>query len=124
MKCSRDYSGTVPTTPEVRKEGNLLRIFFDFAKEERTNTDGTTTEIVSCQSVDIIGNTYGDIVNAIIKDKYSDDKKDAILLDYRLATEDTTLSDAKKTEYTTNYNDFQTWRAHAKEIAKEVLTLI
>jgi hypothetical protein len=121
MKCYRDYSGTVPTTAEVRKEGNLLRIFFDFAEETYTDNDGKQQNRLSCQSVDVYGISYGDIVNAIIKDKYPDDKKDAIILDYRLVTEDTTLSDDKKTEYTANYNSFQTWRAHAKNIATEIL---
>ena len=123
MKCYRDYTGTVPTVPEVRKEGNLLRIFFDFAEETYTDNDGKQQNRLSCQSVDVNGNSYDAIINAIITDKYSDDKKDAIILDYRLITEDTTLSDAKKTEYTTNYNSFQAWRAHAKEIAKEILAL-
>jgi hypothetical protein len=75
--------------------------------------------------VDIHGRAKGDIIAAIMNDKYSPDAYQAILANYELAKDKSSgISSEKKAEYLAEYQAFQEARAHAKEIAAIVVSLI
>lgn len=124
MKSYRKYSDTegIPSGVEVTRENGLMLLSFDFDKVESKDIEGNVVCQLRSEFVEVSGSSYGDIVNAIIKDKYPDDVKDATILDKQLADDaESSITDEKRKEYLQNYADFQTWRIHAKEIAKEVL---
>lgn len=126
MKSYYDYSPQegLPASAVVIREGLVTCVFFDHHKIERT-IDDETVEMVECENVDINGTGYADIVNGIVTDRYPDDKFQAVMANYADATsEDSTLSDEKKAEYISEYNDFQAWRKRAKEVANEVVEQI
>ena len=105
-------------------EGNLLRVYFDFQKEEHKEDDAPDApDQFSCQQVDVVGRRgYGDIVGAIMNDKYSPDDIQAIMFNHELAKdEDSDIAEEKRAEYVQEYNDLQNYRKHAKEIASLVL---
>ncbi len=109
---------------KTKKEGNLLRLLFDFEKVEAPadqddNHRPVADDLYYCESIDVHGSEYGDIISAIVKDRYSDDDKDAIMANYQLAL-DGQCSEAKAEEYRKEYTALQEWRSHAKEIAKIV----
>ena len=121
-----NYNGTVPSGVKVVREGALLRIRFDFEKvdHEATEDREAYTELV-CQLIDTKETAYGGIVSAIIKDKYNEDSYQAIQSNYELAKdEDSELAPEKREEYIGEYNAFQAWRKHAKEIASAVLEVL
>jgi hypothetical protein len=105
---------------KVSKEGNLLRIWFDYEKVENTENN----KLYKCYGVDIIGGNgnYAKIVSSIISEKYPIDEVQAILSNKYLA-DDNNISEEKRAKYLREYQEFQDWRAHAKEIAKKVLII-
>lgn len=112
----------------VEHEGNLLRVYFDFKKEDVTDIEGNVVEDpvqFSCQSVDIRGeHGYGNVVGAIVNDKYSPDDVQAITANYELAKdEESAITEEKRSEYLEEYKEFQAYRAHAKEVASKVINL-
>ena len=56
---------------------------------------------------------YGGIVDSLVQYKYPNDKMQAVINNYLLEPENP--------EYITAFNEMQTWRKEAKEIAKEAL---
>ena len=114
MKCEYDY------IPELSiKEGNTTRLFFGFEEVVRDNNGEPITKYAG-HNVDINGDiTYGSVVSAIIKEQYSDDKKDAILANRELVRDNP--SHEKADEYNSEYTAFQNWRAYAKEVAVQVI---
>lgn len=105
-------------------EGNLLRVYFDFQKEEHKEDDAPDApDQFSCQQVDVVGrHGYGEIVNAIMNDKYTPDQVQAIMFNHELAKdEESDITEEKRTEYISEYQALQQYRAHAKEIASLVL---
>lgn len=112
----------------VEREGSLLRVYFDFNKEVVKDFDGNVVEEpvqYSCQNVDIRGeHGYGSIVGAIVNDRYSNDDVQAIQFNYELAKDDeSNITKEKREEYISEYNEFQEYRAHAKEVAEKVINL-
>ena len=113
-------------------EGNVLRMFFDFEKEEpKASVDGekggqVSDDAYSCQNVDLVGRAdYGSVVSAIVNDRFPADKVDAIRWNYELAKDEKSgITEAKRTEYLGEYDVLQAWRTLAKAIAKEVLLII
>lgn len=108
-------------------EGMLLRLLFDFVPAEPVVEEGmeAPTDLYYCESVDVNGRSKGEIVSAIVNSKYSPDAYQAILANYELAKDSKSgISAAKKAEYLAEYQAFQEWRTHAKEIATIVLSLI
>lgn len=123
MKAYSDYNGSLLENVQVVVEGNLIRLFFDFVKEEVQTEDGKSHEQVVCENVNATGRTYEVIVSAIITDRYSADTREAIFANYEEAKDDASeLTAEKRAEYLKEYADFQAWRKHAKGIATEVLT--
>lgn len=105
-------------------EGNLLRVYFDFNKEEHKEDDAADApDQFSCQQVDVVGRRgYGDIVSAIMNDRYSPDSVQAIMFNHELARdEESEITAEKRAEYLEEYKTLQKYRAHAKEIASLVL---
>ena len=107
----------------VTLEGKLLRVLFDFEKVEFLEGDDNhkpkADDLYYCESIDVHGRGYGDIISAIVNDRYPTDQKDAIMANYELVKDDH-CPEEKKAEYISEYQALQDWRAHAKEIAKVI----
>lgn len=105
----------------ITLEGKLLRVLFDFEKVESKEGDDihmpTADDLYYCESIDVNGRGYGDIISAIVNDRYPTDQKDAIMANYELVKDDL-CPEEKKAEYIAEYQALQNWRTRAKEIAK------
>jgi hypothetical protein len=107
---------------QVTIEGVLLRLLFDFTQAEPVEGDDRT-DIYNCESVDVKGRGYGDIVSAIVNDRYSADQVQAIMANYAEASDsESTITPEKREEYLEEYEAYQGWRKHAKEIAATVVS--
>nr|WP_298672485.1 hypothetical protein [uncultured Prevotella sp.] len=126
---------TVPDSGIIlRKEGAMLRLFFDFTEmtasatssDETTSDETTADKQYSCENVDMTGErTYSAIVAAIVNASYTSNDVQSILANYTLASDTTSsITDEKRTEYKTEYDAFQSLRAHAKEIAAKAVELL
>jgi hypothetical protein len=130
MKVFTILENGIPTDGiNTVEEGSLLRIYFDYAVYDMAQTDesGNETKVensYSCENVDIDGKRdYSSIVAAIVSSKYSNDDVTAIIANKALADDSTSdITDAKRTEYQTEYTNFQTWRSHAKDVADKVIS--
>lgn len=122
MKAYSDFiNGNVPEGVQVTMEGSLVRLFFDYAKNE-INVEGEKREQLVCENVNTSGRTYEELVSAIVIDHYSADRREAIFANYEEAKDETSeLTEEKRAEYLGEYSEFQAWRKHAKEIANEAL---
>ena len=114
---------------KVTIEGNLLRLLFDIEPftpiVEEEQEQEAPSNLYEVDSVDVNGRTKGEIVSAIVNDRYSPDAYQAILANYELAKDSKSgISAAKKAEYLAEYAAFQEWRTHAKEVATIVQSLI
>lgn len=110
MKVYADYNGEVPAGVVVVKEGPITRIYFDYEHITKT-IDGETIEQLVCENVDITGAIeYDAIVAAIVRDKYSQDRVEAIL-----------ANGSDTPEHAAELEAFQTWRAKAKTVAHAVI---
>ncbi|MBQ9723689.1 MAG: hypothetical protein IJV84_09245 [Bacteroidales bacterium] len=108
-------------------ECNLVRLFFDFAKAEMPVMEGMEApdDIYECESVDVMGRSYNDLVSGIINDRYPIDRTQAIMANYENAKDESSeISDEKRAEYFDEYAAYQKWRSHAKEIASVALEII
>lgn len=117
---------TIPASGvEVILEGVLTRIFFDFTDPIPVGDETFPEDMKVCESIDVDSRDYGRIVSAIVTDRYSSDAYQALIANYQLAKDpESDISEEKRTEYLQEYEVFQTWRAHAKEIAHTVVTEI
>lgn len=119
------------------EEGAILRVYFDINPYERVvsenepeqdqnqNEDESVAPMYVCENVDVEGRTYGDIVSAIVNDRYSADDVQALQANYIEAKDpESTISDEKREEYLIEYSDFQAWRKRAKEVANAVLEIL
>ncbi len=114
----------------TQREGEILRVWFDIKEaempKESDQPEGMTITEPQyvCQNVDVKGGSYGDIVSAIINDRYSADEVQALQANYMEAKDaGSDISDEKRYEYLEEFETFQQWRKKAKEVAKEVLNL-
>jgi len=120
----------IATVPEsgvvVELEGVLTRLFFDFTDVVARNDDEEVpAELKNCENVDVIGRSRGEIISAIIKDRYNEDSNQALNANYNLAKdEESGLTPAKRAEYLAEYEAFQEWRSHAKEVADIAVAII
>lgn len=121
MKAYSDFNGVVPESVQVTMEGSLVRLFFDYAINE-INVEGEKREQLVCENVNATGWTYEELVSAIVTDRYSTDRREAIFANYEEAKDETSeLTKEKRAEYIKEYSDFQVWRKRAKEVANEAL---
>jgi len=119
MKCSGNYTGILPTL-NVIEEGTMLRIFFDYEDVPTTEEDGNVRKYM-CENVDVEGKSYADIVLALIRSMYSQDRVEAVMANYEVAKDATsTITEIKRSEYLSEYNNYQNYRQKAKQIAGEV----
>lgn len=116
----------------LRAEGAVLRVFFNISKAKpmATGEDGEESgepeDLCECYNVDVNAPfNYGNIIAAIVNDKYSSDDVQALQANYIDAMDEKskTASD-KREEYISEWNDFQSWRATAKEIAAKVISML
>ncbi len=116
-----------------REEGSILRVYFDIQLHEHVVSENEPEEMhvedapntYVCENVDVEGRTYGDIVSAIVNDRYSADDVQALQANYIEAKDpDSDLDEEKREEYLNEYADFQSWRKHAKDVAATVVDLI
>ncbi len=135
MKCNYQFPSIPQSGVIAYTEGNLIRIFFDITPaesnpteigadgSEENNEEAEIPQTYDCTQVDVTGGrSYGDIVSAIINDKYSADDVQAIIANYtEVNEEDTEISEEKQQEYLNEYAAYQQYRKHAKSIAKIVL---
>jgi len=122
MKASYQMTALPQSGVQVTIEGALMRLLFDFSQAEPREGE-EATDIYDCESVDVNGRTYGDIVSAIVNDRYSNDAVQAIMANYAEALDSSSdITPEKRAEYLEEYEDYQTWRKHAKEIASEVVS--
>lgn len=68
--------------------------------------------LITDADIFIISTDKGEIVNNIIRERYSASQVEAIVNNY--------LSDTTNEEYLKEFNDMQEWRKQAKSIAKKV----
>ena len=119
MKCSGNYTGILPTL-NVIEEGTMLRIFFDYEDVPTTEEDGNVRKYM-CENVDVEGKSYADIVSALIRSMYSQDRVEAVMANYEVAKDATsTITEIKRSKYLSEYNNYQNYRQKAKQIAGEV----
>lgn len=110
MKVYADYNGEVPAGVVVLREGAITRINFDYGTETK-EMDGETVEVLVFENVDITGAIeYDAIVTAIVRDKYSQNRVEAIL-----------ANGSDTPEHEAELVAFQAWRAKAKTIAHAVI---
>ena len=105
----------------VREEGDIVRVFFDIKKQKaETSKDGEVIVpdgMCTMENVDVFGiRTYDGIVNAIVCDHYPADKMQAIINNHLLESE--------SKEHQAEFAEMQAWRAKAKSVAKEVISMI
>lgn len=105
----------------VREEGDIIRVFFDIEKQKaETSKSGEVLVqegMCSMENVNVYGSrTYDGIVNAIVCDHYPADKMQAIINNH--------LLEGNNEEHEAEFSEMQAWRAKAKSVAKEVVTMI
>ncbi|MDE5872140.1 MAG: hypothetical protein K2H22_09390, partial [Muribaculaceae bacterium] len=72
------------------EEGPILRVYFDIkphvpvvSENDPTGIlDESAAPIYECENVDVDGRTYGEIVSAIVNDRYSADDVQALQANY------------------------------------------
>lgn len=108
-------------------EGALVRIQFDFeaaavvAEEGREAPD----DLFNCESVDCFSRRKGDIISAIVNERFNNDQVQAIIANYEEAKDpEAEISAEKREEHLAEYAAFQEWRKRAKEVAAMVIAEI
>lgn len=126
MKAQKHISTVPESGVLVVLEGLLTRLFFDFTPVVPPNDEEPAPEdLYNCESIDVYGRDKGELISAIVKDHYNDDSRDALNANYNLAKdEESSLTPDKRAEYIAEYNAFQEWRAHAKDIARIAESII
>jgi len=132
MKANYSFSSINPTPVQFigTLQKPLYQVLFD---TEEVNSLVNDEESTSGQSlikqykslfVQVKSLDYATLVSAIIESRYSNDEVSAIMLNSLEALDLTSsITDEKRADYLAEYADLQAWRAHAKEIAREVASL-
>jgi hypothetical protein len=106
-------------------EGMLLRIMFNIVHREPTeDEDGHVgpDNLYDLDIVDVTGRSKGEIISAIVNDRYTSDQVQALTANYALATDpESGITDEKRTEYLEEYHAYQEYRASAKTVASQVV---
>ena len=120
---------------KVTVEGSLLRLYFGYEKVDMTGTENGSTikngdiegESYSAENIDIQGGArdYSTITAAIVNDRYDINAVQAIIANKALADDSTSsITDEKRTEYKKEYEDYQAYRAKAKEVATKAVGIL
>lgn len=118
MRCYFDYNGATPDGVRVVREGSTVRVFFDYTTVTRKDAEGNDVTSLACENVDAEGSGYGDIVNAVVRDRYPSDRYEAVMANHQDAEDaESPLTDEKRAEYRAEYEAFRAWRRRAKEVA-------
>ena len=121
MKANYQMPSLPQNGVQVTLEGPLVRLLFDFTPATPVLEDGEEApdDLFDCESVDTTDRSYGGIVSAIINDRYSQDRVQAILANYQNAIDpESTIEQDKRAEYLQEYHEFQDYREHAKTVAR------
>ncbi len=121
MKANYQMPSLPQNGVQVTLEGPLVRLLFDFTPATPVLEDGEEApdDLFDCESVDTTDRSYGGIVSAIINDRYSQDRVQAILANYQNAIDpESTIEVDKRAEYLQEYHEFQDYREHAKTVAR------
>ena len=121
MKANYQMPSLPQNGVQVTLEGPLVRLLFDFTPATPVLEDGEEVpdDLFDCESVDTTDRSYGGIVSAIINDRYSQDRVQAILANYQNAIDpESTIDVDKRAEYLQEYHEFQDYREHAKTVAR------
>lgn len=121
MKANYQMPSLPQNGVQVTLEGPLVRLLFDFTPATPVLEDGEEApdDLFDCESVDTTARSYDGIVSAIINDRYSQDRVQAILANYQNAIDpESTIDVDKRAEYLQEYHDFQDYREHAKTVAR------
>ena len=121
MKANYQMPSIPQNGVQVTLEGPLVRLLFDFTPATPVLEDGEEApdDLFDCESVDTTDRSYGGIVSAIINDRYSQDRVQAILANYQNAIDpESTIEVDKRAEYLQEYHEFQDYREHAKTVAR------
>lgn len=121
MKANYQMPSLPQNGVQVTLEGPLVRLLFDFTPATPVIEDGEEApdDLFDCESVDTTDRSYGGIVSAIINDRYSQDRVQAILANYQNAIDpESTIDVDKRAEYLQEYHEFQDYREHAKTVAR------
>lgn len=94
---------------KTREENGYL---FCFDEEEKKSENGQKIFIYEAIRTPLYY-TYDLLVSLIIREKYSDDKMQAVINNFLLENDNT--------EHEEEFKQMQSWRKHAKEIAKQIL---
>ena len=112
----------------VITEGALVRIHFDFEQAvpaAADNGEEAPADLYNCESVDIYSRRKGDIIAAIVSERYSSDQVQAVIANYEEAKDpEAEISAEKREEHLSEYAAFQAWRKRAKEVAAMVIAEI
>ena len=98
----------------------LFQVCFDTELIESTGPDGTVSTQYRSHYVHVDRIEYSTLVSAIVSSRYTSNDVEAIMLN-KMESSNPSLSEEKKMEYIDEYNNFQAWRTHAKEIALEAI---
>ena len=121
MKANYQMPSIPQNGVQVTLEGPLVRLLFDFTPATPVLEAGEAApdDLFDCESVDTTDRSYGGIVSAIINDRYSQDRVQAILANYQNAIDpESTIDVDKRAEYLQEYHEFQDYREHAKTVAR------
>jgi hypothetical protein len=125
MRTQKQITVIPESGVEVILEGVLTRIYFDFRDPDPVNEEPVPADIKVCESIDVDSRNYDRIVAAIVTDHYSSDAYQALIANYQMAKDpEAEISEEKRSEYIQEYEAFQAWRAHAKEVAHIVVAEI
>lgn len=130
MKANYQMADLPQNGVQVTVEGKMVRLLFDFVKcehnsENESASDDDDNDYYDCESVDVCGRTYGELVSGIMNDRYNSDSVQAIMANYAEAIDsESDITPEKRAEYISEYEQYQSYRKHAKEIARIAVELI
>ena len=105
-------------------EGALMRVMFDITHHEPVEEDGHVgpDNLYDVDIVDVNGRSKGDVISAIVNDRYTPDQVQALTANYALATDpDSGITEDKRAEYKEEYQAYQDCRSEAKQVATLVV---
>jgi len=131
MKSYNEFQSVPESGIIAVEEGALVRVYFDIeawtpgaphdAGEEYTAPENQYV----CENVDVNGRGYGEIVSAIVNDRYTADDVQAINANYTEAKDpESEMTDEKRAEYLAEYAAFQAWRKKSKSVASAVIEIL